>query len=224
MRSRTLRTMTVPGPVRVQRRITGIERGAAAVLGPRHDRLARVRGARRPHDGRRHHTRREHGHRLRAAARAPTTASARSSSRPQVTGGDFVAGAYVRRRGRARRSTSTRHLRAAEAVVARAARPVIFPSHGLNGLDDDGMGRAHVRASAPRSTASSGSSSARCSCPTAGSCRPRRVPRADGDRAVHRRQALVAEPAARSGTDSRCAMRSGRTSTCSPATTSRSTW
>jgi len=55
----------------------------------------------------------------------------------EVTGGRFVAGAYV-----ADRSGDPFDLRAyaveASAVAERGGTPVIFPSHGLNGRDDDG--------------------------------------------------------------------------------------
>ena len=59
-----------------------------------------------------------------------------------VTGGQFVAGAYVAD------ATGTAfdldaYLRAAGAIAERGGTPVIFPSHGLNELDDDGWVEAH---------------------------------------------------------------------------------
>lgn len=54
-----------------------------------------------------------------------------------VTGGDFVAGAHVPdAAGDAYDETAYRA--AAEAIAARGGTPVVFPSHGLNALDDDG--------------------------------------------------------------------------------------
>ena len=59
-----------------------------------------------------------------------------------VTGGEFVAGAYV-----ADATGDTFDLdayeRAACAIAERGGTPVIFPSHGLNELDDDGWVEAH---------------------------------------------------------------------------------
>lgn len=54
-----------------------------------------------------------------------------------VTGGDFVAGAFV---GDAPGDAydHAAYLRAAEAIAERGGTPVIFPSHGLNERDDDG--------------------------------------------------------------------------------------
>ena len=59
-----------------------------------------------------------------------------------VTGGAFVAGAYVPDDTDAPFDLDA-YLRAAAAVAARGGTPVIFPSHGLNGLDDDGWVEAH---------------------------------------------------------------------------------
>ena len=137
MRSRTLRPVTGPGPVRTRRHITGM----SAVLLPYSDRgtidwtafEAHVARTRR----RGHHPGREHGHRLRATARPTTNASTRSTSRrrsptarssPAPTCADGPGAPY----------DHDAYLRAAEAVVARGGTPVIFPSYGLNALDDDG--------------------------------------------------------------------------------------
>jgi dihydrodipicolinate synthase/N-acetylneuraminate lyase len=54
-----------------------------------------------------------------------------------ITGGDFVAGAYVSDEPGAAFDLDG-SLVACEAIVARGGRPVIFPSYGLNSLDDDG--------------------------------------------------------------------------------------
>ena len=59
-----------------------------------------------------------------------------------VTGGDFVAGAFVPD------TTGTpfdldAYRRAADAIATRGGTPVIFPSYGLNELDDDGWVAAH---------------------------------------------------------------------------------
>ena len=55
----------------------------------------------------------------------------------KITDGAFVAGAFVPDEPGARFDRDA-HVRAAEAIAARGGTPVIFPSHGLNGLDDDG--------------------------------------------------------------------------------------
>ena len=55
----------------------------------------------------------------------------------EVTGGDFVAGAYVADEPGARFDLAG-HLRACEAISERGGTPVVFPSHGLNALDDGG--------------------------------------------------------------------------------------
>jgi dihydrodipicolinate synthase/N-acetylneuraminate lyase len=54
-----------------------------------------------------------------------------------VTGGAFVAGAYVADRPGDAFDLGS-HLAAAEEIAAHGGTPVIFPSHGLNGLDDAG--------------------------------------------------------------------------------------
>jgi dihydrodipicolinate synthase/N-acetylneuraminate lyase len=54
-----------------------------------------------------------------------------------ATGGDFVAGAFVADRAGDPFDLDA-YLRACEAIAARGGTPVVFPSHGLNGLDDDG--------------------------------------------------------------------------------------
>jgi len=54
-----------------------------------------------------------------------------------VTGGAFVAGAYVAD-GPGDAFDPGAYVTAAEAVAARGGTPVIFPSHGLNALDEDG--------------------------------------------------------------------------------------
>ena len=59
-----------------------------------------------------------------------------------ITGGAFVAGAYVPDDAGARFDLDA-YLRAAAAVTERGGTPVIFPSHGLNELDDDGWVEAH---------------------------------------------------------------------------------
>jgi dihydrodipicolinate synthase/N-acetylneuraminate lyase len=54
-----------------------------------------------------------------------------------ATDGDFVAGAFVAD-GAGDPFDLDAYLRACEAIAARGGTPVVFPSHGLNGLDDDG--------------------------------------------------------------------------------------
>jgi dihydrodipicolinate synthase/N-acetylneuraminate lyase len=54
-----------------------------------------------------------------------------------VTGGDFVAGAHVPD-GPGDGYDAAGYAAAAEAIAARGGTPVVFPSHGLNALDDDG--------------------------------------------------------------------------------------
>lgn len=55
----------------------------------------------------------------------------------EVTGGDFVAGAFVAD-GPGDAVALDAHERACVAIARRGGTPVVFPSHGLNGLDDDG--------------------------------------------------------------------------------------
>ena len=59
-----------------------------------------------------------------------------------VTGGEFVAGAYVADALGARFDLDA-YRRAVDAIATRSGTPVIFPSHGLNELDDDGWVDAH---------------------------------------------------------------------------------
>lgn len=54
-----------------------------------------------------------------------------------VTGGDFVAGAHVPDRAGDAYDPGA-YGRAANAIAERGGTPVVFPSHGLNALDDDG--------------------------------------------------------------------------------------
>jgi dihydrodipicolinate synthase/N-acetylneuraminate lyase len=54
-----------------------------------------------------------------------------------LAGGDFVAGAYVRDEPGADFDLDG-YLRAGDTIAARGGTPVIFPSYGLNSLDDDG--------------------------------------------------------------------------------------
>ncbi|CAN5769649.1 dihydrodipicolinate synthase family protein [soil metagenome] len=54
-----------------------------------------------------------------------------------VTGGDFVAGAFVAD-GPGDAVDLDAYRAAGEAIASRGGTPVVFPSHGLNGLDDDG--------------------------------------------------------------------------------------
>ncbi len=54
-----------------------------------------------------------------------------------VTGGRFVAGAFVAD-GPGDALSLDAYAAAAEAIARRGGTPVVFPSHGLNGLDDDG--------------------------------------------------------------------------------------
>ena len=61
-----------------------------------------------------------------------------------LTGGDFVAGAFVAD-AEGDPFDLDAHLRAAHAVARRGGTPVVFPSHGLNTLDDDGWVDAHRR-------------------------------------------------------------------------------
>ena len=55
----------------------------------------------------------------------------------RCTGGDFVAGAFVADEAGAPFDVDA-YVRAASAVAERGATPVVFPSHGLNALGDDG--------------------------------------------------------------------------------------
>lgn len=64
-----------------------------------------------------------------------------------VTGGAFVAGAYVADESGARFDLDG-YLRASDAIARRGGTPVIFPSHGLNELTDDGWIDAHARIAA----------------------------------------------------------------------------
>ena len=59
-----------------------------------------------------------------------------------VTGGAFVAGAYVADTTGAAFDLDA-YLHATAAIAGRGGTPVIFPSHGLNELDDDGWVAAH---------------------------------------------------------------------------------
>jgi len=61
-----------------------------------------------------------------------------------VTGGAFVAGAYVADRPGDPFDLAA-YQRAADAIAARGGTPVVFPSHGLNALDDDGWVAALAR-------------------------------------------------------------------------------
>jgi dihydrodipicolinate synthase/N-acetylneuraminate lyase len=54
-----------------------------------------------------------------------------------VTGGEFVAGAYVADVAGATLDLAA-YREACRAIVSRGGTPVVFPSHGLNSLDDDG--------------------------------------------------------------------------------------
>lgn len=60
----------------------------------------------------------------------------------EITGGEFVAGAYVADREGDRFDLPS-YLAAATAVAERGGTPVIFPSHGLSCLEDDGWVAAH---------------------------------------------------------------------------------
>lgn len=59
-----------------------------------------------------------------------------------VTGGDFVGGAFVADRPGDGFDIAS-YVESAAAVAARGGTPVIFPSHGLNSLDDEGWAAAH---------------------------------------------------------------------------------
>ena len=59
-----------------------------------------------------------------------------------VTGGAFVAGAYVPDHTGAPFDLDA-YRRASDAITRRGGTPVVFPSHGLNELDDDGWVEAH---------------------------------------------------------------------------------
>ena len=61
-----------------------------------------------------------------------------------LTGGDFVAGAFVAD-AEGDPFDLAAHLSAAHAVARRGGTPVVFPSHGLNALDDDAWVDAHRR-------------------------------------------------------------------------------
>ena len=56
----------------------------------------------------------------------------------QLTSGELVAGAYVADQPGDRFDLAA-HVEAAAEVAAHGATPVLFPSHGLNALDDDGL-------------------------------------------------------------------------------------
>jgi hypothetical protein len=62
----------------------------------------------------------------------------------EVTGGEFVAGAFVADEPGAEFDPG-RYLAAANDVATRGGTPVVFPSHGLNSLDDDGWVAALTR-------------------------------------------------------------------------------
>ncbi|WP_255566551.1 dihydrodipicolinate synthase family protein [Iamia sp. SCSIO 61187] len=62
----------------------------------------------------------------------------------EVTGGDFVAGAHVADEAGAPHDPGA-YARAAAAIVERGGTPVVFPSHGLNALDDEGWVTALAR-------------------------------------------------------------------------------
>ncbi len=62
----------------------------------------------------------------------------------EIVGGDFVAGAYVVDADGDSFDLDA-YLAAATAIACRGGTPVIFPSHGLNALDDDGWVDAHRR-------------------------------------------------------------------------------
>ena len=55
----------------------------------------------------------------------------------EVTGGDFVAGAHVADAAGDPHDLGA-YVQAASAIVERGGTPVVFPSHGLNALDDEG--------------------------------------------------------------------------------------
>ena len=59
-------------------------------------------------------------------------------------GGSFVAGAFVPD-VKGSPFDLDAYVQSAEAIAARSGTPVVFPSWGLNGLDDDGWVDAHVR-------------------------------------------------------------------------------
>ena len=61
----------------------------------------------------------------------------------EVTGGDFVAGAYVAD-GLGAAFDLAGYLGACTAIADRGGTPVVFPSYGLNSLDDDGWVRSLV--------------------------------------------------------------------------------
>ena len=136
MRSRTLRPVTGPGPVRTRRHITGV----SAVLLPYSDRGTIDWTAFEAHVAR-----------TDAAGITPAvnmdtgyvqllTDEEREHAldlTAKITDGAFVAGAYVLD-GPGASYDHDAYVRAAETVVARGGTPVIFPSWGLNALDDDG--------------------------------------------------------------------------------------
>jgi dihydrodipicolinate synthase/N-acetylneuraminate lyase len=62
----------------------------------------------------------------------------------EVTGGEFVAGSFVADEPGAGFDPG-RYLAAANDVATRGGTPVVFPSHGLNSLDDDGWVAALTR-------------------------------------------------------------------------------
>jgi dihydrodipicolinate synthase/N-acetylneuraminate lyase len=143
MRSRTLRAVSGPVPVRARRHITGI----SAVLLPYSDRSTIDWAAFEAHVGR-----------TIVAGLTPAvnmdtgyvqllTAEEREYAldlTAKITDGAFVAGAYVQD-GPGAPYDHDAHVRAGEAVAARGGTPVIFPSYGLNTLDDDGWVTALAR-------------------------------------------------------------------------------
>ena len=100
------------------------------------------------------------------------TACSKSPARARGAAG-FVAGAFVADEPGAAFDLDA-YLARDGADHAHGGTPVVFPSCGLNALDDEEWVAAHEALGA-RSTGSSASSSARCSCRTAGSTRSPRT-------------------------------------------------
>jgi hypothetical protein len=139
----------------------------------------------------------------------------------ELTGGRFVAGAYVAD-GPGDGFDLARHATTATAVAARGGTPVVFPSHGLNALDDEEWVRA-LAALGAEVDRFIGFELSPLFVPYG------RIVSLDAYRGMLEIRAAPERStprsaARRSGTASSCATPSGRRSWCSPATTWPSTW
>ena len=131
---------------------------------------------RRPHRRGRARPGREHGHRLRPAARRRRPARACSTWRPRLTGAAASWPAPSSPTSRATPFDLDAYLaRAASAIAERGGTPVMFPSHGLNALADDGWVAAHAELGARARPLHRLRARRRCSCRTAASTRSTRT-------------------------------------------------